>query len=322
MSRGVAGRRVEVGRLDEDGLGVLGGERATRLGGAGLEEERRALRRRGDQVRALDAVARSLVVDPVDLVVVGVDAGHRVLEQRVLVPRALPELVGHVDVLVGPGIALVVRGEALETEVARGVRQVVGDDVPGDPALAGVVEGGDPPREVEGVLLQDRGGERDAEVLGGVGDRAGQHRRVVARDLQPCLEVLPLVTPVRRVEADHVGEEDRVELAALERLGEVDPVVETVEVRLPRVGSAPGSLDDVAGRVHHERGEVEGAWGDLGHGLSPGCRVSRGDWSRGTGRVTNRIRRARSGQLSDTDSWRSGGGRRAAAPWCGNGAPG
>nr|BFE70440.1 hypothetical protein GCM10020092_037410 [Actinoplanes digitatis] len=83
---GVPGRGLDVGRHDEDRLGVLRGEGAARLGGAGLEEQRRALRRRADQVRALHPVARADVIDPVDLVVVRVHPGFPVLEQRVFLP--------------------------------------------------------------------------------------------------------------------------------------------------------------------------------------------------------------------------------------------
>jgi hypothetical protein len=240
------------------------------LGRPGLEQERCALRARRDQVRPLDAVARTHVVDLVDLVEVGVDPGLAVLQQGVLLPGALPQLVGDVDVLVCPRVARVVCRQALVTEVAGGVGQVVRDDVPRDPALAGVVQCADPAGEVERVLLQDRGRERDAEVLGRVGDGAGQHRRVVARDLQAGLEVLARVAAVVGVQPDDVGEEDRVELPSLERPREVDPVVEAVEVALAGGRAAPGALDDVAGRVHHERGEVEWARWGLWHGALRG----------------------------------------------------
>ncbi len=107
------------------------------------------------------------------------------------------------------------------------------------------------------MLLQDRGGERDTEVLSRVSQRAGQHGRVIARHLQPGFEVLALVASVRRVEPDHVGEEDRVELAALQGAGQADPVFEVVEIGLASPGATPGALDDMAGGVHHEGRETQ-----------------------------------------------------------------
>jgi len=88
-----------------------------------------------------------------------------------------------------------------------------------------VIKGGDAPGEVERMLLEDGGGERDAEVLCGVRDRAGEHRRIVARHLQACLEVLALVAAVGRIESHHVREEDGVELSPLQDLGQAHPVL-------------------------------------------------------------------------------------------------
>ena len=267
------------GDCDEDRLSVLGRERTSRFGGAGLEQQRGALRRRAHQMRSFDLVPRPLVVDLVNLAEVGVNTGRTVLEQGVLLPRALPELVGHVDVLVRPGVSLVVLGQPVQPEVAGGVRKVVGDDVPRDPALAGVIKGGDAPGEVERMLLEDRGGERDAEVLGDIRDRAGEHRRIVAGHLEAGLEVLALITAVGRVEPDHVREEDGVELPPLQGLGEVHPVLEVVEVSLARCRAAPGALDDVASCVHHEGREVQRAWScglHGGHGGSPGMECADG----------------------------------------------
>ncbi len=168
------------------------------LGGGGhdvepLEEERGALRARRHEVRPLDLIPLADMVDAVDLVVVGVDSGLTILQQRVVIPAALPQLVGDVDVLVGPCVACVVRGEPLESEVAAGVGQVVGDDVPRDTALRRVVEGRDAACEVERVFLQDARGERNPQMFGGIGDGARQHTRVVAGHLETGLEVLPLV---------------------------------------------------------------------------------------------------------------------------------
>src|SRR5690606_11550146 len=83
-------RDLRRGRDDERRLGVRGSEPPARLRRSGLEQQRSALRRRRRQVRALDAVTLALVEDLVDLRHVGVHAALLVLQQRAVVPRALP----------------------------------------------------------------------------------------------------------------------------------------------------------------------------------------------------------------------------------------
>ena len=46
-------------------------------------------------------------------------------------------------------------------------------------------------------------------------------------------------------------------------------MVEAVEVSLVSGRATPGPLDDVAGGVHHERGEVQRWWCEVGHGDTP-----------------------------------------------------
>ncbi len=103
--------------------------------------------------------------------------------------------------------------------------RVVGDDVPRDPSVAGVIKGRDAPGEVERVLLENRGGERDAEMPGGVSDRAGQHLGIAARCLEAGLEVPALVATAGEMVPDGVREEDGVEPPALQRPGETYPVL-------------------------------------------------------------------------------------------------
>ena len=248
---------LPIRRDEEDGLGVAGGEVAAGAGGAGLEEERSALRRGGREERALDPVALALVEDLVDLVGVGEQARALVLAQRVLVPGSLPELVGDFGVLVGPAVALVVIFERRVAEVAVAVVLGAGDDVPGDPAAADVVERRHLAGEVRRVLLEGVRGDRQADVAGLGGERGDQDGRVVARDLQALAQVDRVVGVGVAVEAGHVGEEHRVELRVLERPRQVDPDVDVVEVVLAGVGAAPLSVLDVAGGVHHEGVEVE-----------------------------------------------------------------
>ncbi len=244
---------------DEDRLGVLGGERAAPRGGAGLEKDRRALRAGLGDVRPDDVEVLADVVDVVDLGRVGVDAVGGVLDDGVVVPAALEQLVDDVEVLVGPLVALVVGRQAAVAEVAPGVLEVARDDVPADAAVGQVVEGGEPARVVEGVLMEDRLREREADVLRRVGERGDEEAGIVDRGLEPLLDGGIAVAAVDVVGADDVGEEDRVELASLERLGEVDPGVEVGVLELTGVRAPPLSVMDVGDAVHGECVEAQAA---------------------------------------------------------------
>src|ERR1700722_2036957 len=177
------------------------------------------------------------------LAVLGRTASPAVLGECVVFPGALPELVGHVEVLPGPV-----------------VRRALGHDVPRDPSLAGVIKGRHAPGEVERVLLTHRGRERDADMVGDVSDRACQHRGVAARCLEAGLEGPAIVAAPGGAVPDDVGEEDGVEPAALQCSGETYPVLEFVEVSLTRQRAAPAVLDDVPRRARDEGREMQRAW--------------------------------------------------------------
>ena len=90
-------------RDHEDALGMTSGELAAPLRRPGLEQQRRALRRRLAQMRPGHLVVRPDVVDGVHLGRVGVHAPGAVGDDRVVLPAGLPQLVGDLEVLVGPG---------------------------------------------------------------------------------------------------------------------------------------------------------------------------------------------------------------------------
>ena len=139
-----------------------------------------------------------------------------VVDHRAVVPRALPQLVEHVEVLVGVLVAQVVRDLALEPEVVGGVRQVRGDDVPADAALGEVVERRHPARERERRLVGGRERHAEAEALGDRGHRRDEQQRVEVRALQSLAQRRLRAAAEHVVRADHVGEEDAVESAVLE----------------------------------------------------------------------------------------------------------
>ena len=67
-------------------LSMGGGKPHPRRRRPGLEEEGRALWRRCDQMRAFDSVARSFVIDAVNLRKVPMQACRAILQQRAIVP--------------------------------------------------------------------------------------------------------------------------------------------------------------------------------------------------------------------------------------------
>ena len=203
------------------------------------------------------------VVDVVDLGWVRVDAALDVADHGVVLPAALEQLVEHIDVLLGAPVTVVVDRQPAVAEVARGVLEIGGDDVPRHPPLREVIERGDAAREVERVLLQHGVREREPEVLGRVGHRRDQQRGIVEGDLQALLDGRVAIAAVTVVGADHVGEEQRVELPALEELRELYPRVKARIVELTGVIAHPLAVVDVRDAVHGEGVETKAALGHL-----------------------------------------------------------
>ncbi|MNE13039.1 hypothetical protein D3C80_1058650 [compost metagenome] len=151
---------------DEHALGVAAGKAQAALGAAGLEQYRGALWRWLAQVITLDPVELALMVDLVHFVRPGVDPLLAVVDHRAVFPAAFPELVQHLQVLVGLVIAAVVLGLLIQAHGLGCAVEVAGDDVPAHPATAQVVEGGKAPGEQVRRLVGQVGGQAEAEVAG------------------------------------------------------------------------------------------------------------------------------------------------------------
>ncbi|MNZ94136.1 hypothetical protein D3C78_1132370 [compost metagenome] len=205
----------------------------------------------------------AVVLDLVDLGRVGEQAALAVAYHRVLLPAALEQLVEHLQVFVGVVVALVVAAQRLLAEVARAAVQVGGDDVPADAALGQMVQGGEAAGERIRVLEGERGGQAEAEVLGDQCHRGDQRQRIVDRHLGGLADRRVAVAIQHVVDADHVGDEDAVELAALQQLGQLGPVFQVLVLpgAVARVRPQAGGL--VADAVHLEGVEADFA----GHGV-------------------------------------------------------
>jgi len=93
------------------------------------------------------------VIDGMDLGRVGVDAALRIAQHGVVFPTALPQLVDHVEILIGQVVALLMGRQPAQAEVESGVGQVRCHDVPGDPPARQMVQGRHLPREGKRVRL-------------------------------------------------------------------------------------------------------------------------------------------------------------------------
>ena len=132
------------------------------------------------------AEVRAGVPDVVDLVGVGEHAALAVADDRVVLPGAFPQLVEHLEVLVGVVVAGVVRGLVGLAHVARRGGQIAGDDVPADAAVGEVVQRRHPPGERVRMLEPGPGGDAEAEVLGHQRHGRHQQQRVTDRNLRAC----------------------------------------------------------------------------------------------------------------------------------------
>jgi hypothetical protein len=114
----------------------------------------------------------------------------RVGERRVLavdlhgvvLPRALPQRADEVDELVCPVVPLVVGGDLAEPEqFHERVLVIAVDDVPADPPLGQVIEGGESAGVHEGTLRGRRCGDNEVELVDRRGKTADDRDGIVRR---------------------------------------------------------------------------------------------------------------------------------------------
>ena len=198
------------------------------------------------------------MLDAMDAVGVGEAPLRPVAQHRAVLPTGFPQFINRLHIVFGDFVAVVVAGLLRPAHAARGAVQVSGDDVPADPPAGQMIQGAHAAGEGVGVFVGQGAGDAETEVPGHVGHGGNDHQRVVHRHLHGVFQRGGGRSAVDIVNPQHVGQEDRVELAALQRAGEVHPVVQRVVAVRPvaRVGPQAGRL--VADAVH-----VEGVQADL-----------------------------------------------------------
>ena len=180
-------------------------------------------------------------------------AGRLVGDDLGAVP-GVEQLPGRGQERAGPLVALVLRQVAAATEVLPGERVPGGHHVPGGPAAGQVVQAGELPGHLVGLV--ERGVDRPGQPQP-VGDRGqrGQHgERVRPADHVQVVDLTALLA-----QPQPLGQEQEVELGPLRRLGQVHERAELDVAAGPRV--APHRRVVHAGEV---RGQVD-LLGRAGH---------------------------------------------------------
>ena len=189
------------------------------------------------------------------------DRGRRIDQHAALavghdgvVGPGVPQLAGHVDELLGPPVAVVALEEPAATEVLAGERVRRRDRVPRGATVAQVVERGELTGQLVGLVERRVQRGRQPDPVGHGGQRGEHGERVRSADDVEIEDAAPVLA-----QAQPLGEEEEVELAALGGLGEVH---ERGEVGLAARGRiAPhrrvvdarevgGEVDLLAGGVH------------------------------------------------------------------------
>ena len=251
---------------------MLRGELPAARRGAGLVQHRRALRRGLGEMDRVEAIVGALMGDAMHLRRIGEDAARAIADRGVVLPASFPELVDDLHIFVGDVVAVVMRGLLVLAGAARGAVEIAGDDVPADPPLGQMIERRHPPRERVGRLEGEIGGDAEAEMFGHRRHRRDQQQRLVRRRLRRVFQRRVGAVAEDVVDAEHVGQEQPVEAAALQRLGQIEPVGQAVIFgrAVARMGPQPRRLMRHA--IHGEGVEPD----FLGHGGSssfPGAPV-------------------------------------------------
>ncbi len=122
-----------------------------------------------------------------------------------------------------------------------------------------MIEAGEGTRDVVRSEVRGGLGHGQAELLGDADQRGGQGHGVESdRALRSAAKRVRDVVAVPPRDREHVGEEQEVELAALERSGDVRVVVELEKVA-PGLGMTPARVAVGDGAGDLEAGEVKGS---------------------------------------------------------------
>ena len=246
---------------------MLRGELPSARRGAGLVQHRRPLRRRLAEMNGVEPVVASLVLDAMHFRRIGKDAARAVAQHGVVLPASFPELVDQLHIFIRDLVAVVMRGLLVLAGAAGGAVEIAGHHVPADPAFGQMIQRRHPARKRVGRLEREIAGDAKTEILRHRRHRRDQHQGLVRRRLRGIAQRGVRAIAEHVVDAEHIGEKQPVEPAALQRLRQIEPVGQAVvaERAVARMGPEPRRLMRHA--VHGE-----GVEPDLFcHGHEPRC---------------------------------------------------
>ena len=191
---------------------------------------------------------------------VGEEPALAVEDDGVVLP-AVPMAEHHLDELVGAIVAGVVPGMGLAAEVRRLGVVERGDDVPRGAAAEHVVEGGEGPRDVEGLVVGRRVRAAQPKAPGRQAHGGQERDQVQLHDADAVADGLGEVVAVAVGHGEPIVEEGQVEARVLEGARDALEVPGREEVR-GGLGVAPGG-----GIVRAVLGLEEGHE----HHLPPSC---------------------------------------------------
>ncbi len=201
---------------------------------------------------------------------IGKDAARTVAQNGVVLPASFPQLVDQLHIFVRDLVAVVMRGLLVLAGAARRAVEIAGHHVPADPALGQVIERRHPSGKRVGRLEGEIAGDAKAEILRHRRHRRDQHQGFIRRRLRGIAQCCVRAAAEHVVDAEHIGEKQPVEPAALQRLRQIEPIGQAVVAQraVPRMGPEPRRLMRHA--VHGEGVEPDLLCHDVNLGA---CRV-------------------------------------------------
>jgi hypothetical protein len=215
------------------------------------------------KVERVELVVRSIVTHSAHAVRSRKHALIGVSDDSIGGPAALPQFVDDRHIVFGDLVTIVVRALTLFTHAFRCAVEIAGYDVPADPALCQVIEGGHPARERERRFVGERNGYAKAEVLCGCRHGWDEKQRIVDRGLRSVQQGGLGTAAKDVVDAENVGEKQAIEEPSLQCLREFDLAVEAPVIARAVAGVAPHPGRLMRDAVHLERVEAD----FLGHGV-------------------------------------------------------
>ncbi len=175
-------------------------------------------------MNGIDAVSPPDMVDRVHFRGIRIDTIDPVSDNRIVFPASFEQLVDGLHVLFGKVITVVMFDLTVESHRPRSAVEIAGDYIPSCPALGEVIERREATGEKIRILIGRIRGDAEADILRHRSHHRHDKQRIVDRDLHRILDRGSRRSAIYVIDADDVGEEDRVKQAALGGTGQMLPI--------------------------------------------------------------------------------------------------